>query len=138
MVNNQIWFVQNPDEPRTTTQLYAQNKQSSSTTFGFDGPKGTNFQGVKWFELMAYVGGMWFVISKLMSMSSKLFNTNYKTLNLEIENLQTQKRSSQSVSPSDLEGGEEEKLSKKQKLAKILNEILTPEQRVKLNSKMQA
>ena len=22
-VNNQIWLVQNPDEPRTTTQLYA-------------------------------------------------------------------------------------------------------------------
>lgn len=22
-VNNQMWFVQNPDEPRTTTQLYA-------------------------------------------------------------------------------------------------------------------
>lgn len=86
---------------------------------------------------MAYVGGMWFIISKLMSMSSKLFNTNYKTLNIEIENFQIQNKVSQKVSPSDLEGGEEEKLSKKQKLAKILDKILTPEQRVKLNSKIQ-
>jgi len=37
---------------------------------------------------MAYVGGMWFIISKLMSMSNKLMNTNYKTLNFEIENVE--------------------------------------------------
>jgi len=58
---------------------------------------------------MAYVGGMWFIISKLMTMSNKMMNTNYKTLNFEIDNLEQKK----SVSPSDLEGGEEEKLSKK-------------------------
>lgn len=58
---------------------------------------------------MAYVGGMWFIISKLMTMSNKMMNTNYKTLNFEIDNLEHKK----SVSPSDLEGGEEEKLSKK-------------------------
>jgi len=61
---------------------------------------------------MAYVGGMWFIISKLMSMSTKLINTNYKTLNFEIENFE-QKTQAKKVSPSDLEGGEEEKLSKK-------------------------
>jgi hypothetical protein len=58
---------------------------------------------------MAYIGGMWFIISKLMTMSNKMMNTNYKTLNFEIDNLEQKK----SVSPSDLEGGEEEKLSKK-------------------------
>lgn len=42
-------------------------------------------------------------------MSNKMMNTNYKTLNFEIDNLEQKK----SVSPSDLEGGEEEKLSKK-------------------------
>ena len=61
---------------------------------------------------MAYVGGMWFIISKLMSMSTKLMNTNYKTLNFEIENFE-QKTQAKKVIPSDLEGGEEEKLSKK-------------------------
>jgi len=57
---------------------------------------------------MAYVGGMWFIISKLMKMSTKLMNTNYKTLNFEIENFEAKK-----VNSSDLEGGEKEKLSKK-------------------------
>jgi len=57
---------------------------------------------------MAYVGGMWFIISKLMKMSTKLMNTNYKTLNFEIENFEAKK-----VNSSDLEGGENEKLSKK-------------------------
>ena len=66
-------------------------------------------------------------------MSNKLMNTNLKTLNFEIENLEQKK-----VSTSDLEheGGEEEALSKKQKMAKLLDEILTPEQRVRLNSKI--
>jgi|TARA_B110000285_G_scaffold233825_1_gene308820 hypothetical protein len=75
---------------------------------------------------MAYVGGMWFIISKLMSMGTKLMNTNYKTLNFELESFE-QKTEVKKVSPSDLEGGEQEKLSKKQKLAKLLDEILTPE-----------
>ena len=70
-------------------------------------------------------------------MSNKLMNTNLKTLNFEIENLEQKK-----VITSDLEheGGEEEALSKKQKMAKLqkilLDEILTPEQRVRLNSKI--
>jgi len=75
---------------------------------------------------MAYVGGMWFIISKLMSMGTKLMNTNYKTLNFELDSFE-QKTEVKKVSPSDLEGGEQEKLSKKQKLAKLLDEILTPE-----------
>jgi len=75
---------------------------------------------------MAYVGGMWFIISKLMSMGTKLMNTNYKTLTFELESFE-QKKEVKKVSPSDLEGGEQEKLSKKQKLAKLLDEILTPE-----------
>ena len=75
---------------------------------------------------MAYIGGMWFIISKLMSMGTKLMNTNYKTLNFELESFE-QKTEVKKVSPSDLEGGEQEKLSKKQKLAKLLDEILTPE-----------
>ena len=75
---------------------------------------------------MAYVGGMWFIISRLMSMGTKLMNTNYKTLNFELESFE-QKTEVKKVSPSDLEGGEQEKLSKKQKLAKLLDEILTPE-----------
>ena len=37
---------------------------------------------------MAYVGGMWFILSKLTAMGSKLMNTNYKTLNFEIENIE--------------------------------------------------
>ena len=52
-------------------------------------------------------------------MSNKLMNTNYKTLNFEIENVE--QKLSKKVSPSDLEGGEEEKLSKKQKLIKLLD-----------------
>ena len=64
-------------------------------------------------------------------------NTNYKTLNFELESFE-QKTEVKKVSPSDLEGGEQEKLSKKQKLAKLLDEILTPEQRVRLNSKLNA
>jgi hypothetical protein len=65
----------------------------------------TQIKSIQWFELMAYVGGMWFIISKLMTMSNKLMNTNLKTLNFEIENLEQKK-----VSTSDLEheGGEEE------------------------------
>lgn len=114
LVNNQMWFVQNPDEPRTTTQLYAQEeaakaKQSSTTAVGNLNFVNNQIKSIQWFELMAYIGGMWFIISKLMTMSNKMMNTNYKTLNFEIDNLEQKK----SVSPSDLEGGEEEKLSKK-------------------------
>jgi hypothetical protein len=90
-----MWFVQNPDEPRTTTQLYA-NQQAAKNAKAKDAKSETtvtgnilhsnNIKTIQWFELMAYVGGMWFIISKLMSMSTKLMNTNYKTLNFEIEN----------------------------------------------------
>ena len=128
-----MWFVQNPDEPRTTTQLYAQNqdKKSATTAVGQVDLVNTEIKNIQWFELMAYVGGMWFIISKLMTMSNSMMNTSFKTLNFEIENLEQKK-----VSPSDLEGGEEEALSKKQKLAKLLDQVLTPEQRVRLNGKI--
>lgn len=86
-----MWFVQNPDEPRTTTQLYAQqqaakNAKSATTATGNMIHENNSIKSIQWFELMAYVGGMWFIISKLMSMGTKLMNTNYKTLNFEIEN----------------------------------------------------
>jgi len=71
-----------------------------------------NIKTVQWFELMAYMGGMWFLISKLMSMSNKLMSTNAKTLSFEIEKMQTT-TNCKKVSSSDLEGGEKEKLSKK-------------------------
>lgn len=68
---------------------------------------------------MAYVGGMWYLLSKLVSMSTKLvLSTSNKTLN---------NQKPKNVSPSDLEGGEQEKLSNNKKLAKLLNKILSQE-----------
>ena len=120
VVNNQMWFVGDPNQPRTTTQLDAADTQSSTTASGNAAPSyETNIKGIQWFELMAYVGGMWYLLSKLVSMSTKLvLSTSNKTQMTE---------KPKKVSPSDLEGGEQEKLSNNKKLAKLLDKILSPE-----------
>jgi len=68
--------------------LYAQEKVKQSSTEAIAPDLDRGVQGIQWFELMAYVGGMWFILSKLTAMGSKLMNTNYKTLNFEIENIE--------------------------------------------------
>jgi hypothetical protein len=71
---------------------------------------------------MAYVGGMWFIISSLVKNGRSILSANTKTLNYAYSRPIGQ----------DLEGGEQEALSKKEKVQKMLDQILTDEQKIKL------
>ena len=43
-----------------------------------------NFKGIDVFELLAYMGGMWFFVTKIFSV---VLNTSSKTLDYEIQSL---------------------------------------------------
>ena len=65
ITTREIWFVQNQNEKRTSTQL--QLRQKLMSVFGTNKMSGSSSMSpAVWWELLAYVGGIWYVLSQMV------------------------------------------------------------------------